>query len=149
MANIPDSMPSWIKDHIDLYLSDPEKAHMWDSSAAGGTSILPTLLLITKGRKSGEEKMLPLIYKKVGDNFVIVASKGGAPANPAWYLNLVAEPNCKIKVGADDFDVSARDAGGDERDDLWAQLAVVYPPYNDYKKFAGERTIPVVVLQPK
>ena len=91
--------------------------------------------------------MLPLIYKKVGDAYVIIASKGGAPTHPAWYLNLVAEPHCQIRVGKENMAVTARDAAGAEREDLWGQLAEVYPPYNDYQKTAGDRTIPVVVLE--
>ena len=149
MPDLPANMPDWISDHIELYMSDPDAAHMWDSSALGGPGILPTLLLITKGRKSGEQKMLPLIYKKVGNAYVIVASKGGAPAHPAWYLNLQADAGCEIKVGALDLVVSARDAEGDERQALWDQLAEVYPPYNAYQKTAGDRVIPVVVLEPR
>ncbi len=149
MTDLPAGFPDWIREHIELYMSDPEAAHMWDSSALGGPGVLPTLLLITKGRKSGEPKPLPLIYKKVGDNYIIIASKGGAPAHPAWYLNLSAEPNCDIKVGALDVAVTARDAEGEEREDLWKQLAEVYPPYNDYQATAGDRRIPVVVLEPR
>jgi len=147
MPPIPASLPSWVAQHIELYLSDPEKAHMWDSTAAGGTMILPTLLLISTGRKSGEEKMLPLIYKKVGDDYVIIASKGGAPAHPAWYLNLVATPDCEIRVGIDSYKVKARDAAGEERTRLWDELAEIYPPYRDYQASAGDREIPVVVLE--
>ena len=147
MPPIPASLPSWVAQHIELYLSDPEKAHMWDSTAAGGTMILPTLLLISTGRKSGEEKMLPLIYKKVGDDYVIIASKGGAPAHPAWYLNLVATPDCEIRVGIDSYKVKARDAAGEERTRLWDELSEIYPPYRDYQASAGDREIPVVVLE--
>ena len=147
MAGIPDNMPAWIREHVELYLNDPEKAHMWDASMAGGEGVLPTLLLITKGRKSGEEKMLPLIYKKVGDAHVIIASKGGAPAHPAWYLNLVAEPDCEIRVGSESYAVKARTAEGAEREEMWQQLAEVYPPYNAYQQSAGDRVIPVVALE--
>ena len=105
MTDLSVKRPDWITQHIELYRSDPEAAHMWDSSALGGPGVLPTLLLITKGRKSGETKYLPLIYKKVGDAYVIVASKGGAPSHPAWYLNLKAESDCEIKVGALDLEV--------------------------------------------
>lgn len=139
----------WISDHVKLYGEDPEKAHMWDSAMAGGTGIFPALLLTAKGRKSGKPKSLPLIYKKVGKNYVIVASKGGAPAHPAWYLNLLAEPNCHIQVARDHFDGIARTAAGSERESLWEQLAEVYPPYNEYKKYAGDREIPVVVIEPQ
>lgn len=149
MPDLPANMPDWISDHIEQYLSDPEAAHMWDSSSLGGPGVLPTLLLITKGRKSGEQKMLPLIYKKVGNAYVIIASKGGAPAHPAWYLNLQADAGCEIKVGALDLNVIARDAEGDERAALWDQLAEVYPPYNAYQQTAGDRVIPVVVLEPR
>ena len=91
--------------------------------------------------------MLPLIYKKIGESYVIIASKGGAPAHPVWYLNLKADPNCEIRVGANIMQVTARDAEGGERDDMWAQMAEVYPPYNAYQKSAGDRKIPVVALE--
>ena len=138
--------PQWILDHIQLYSSDPEKAHLWDSSQAGGSGLLPTLLLTTKGRQSGEERLAPLIYKKVDNAYVIIASKGGAPKHPAWYLNLVAQPDCEIKVGSASYKVKARQAAGAERTELWQQLAEIYPPYNDYQVRAGDRQIPVVVL---
>lgn len=146
--NLPSALPGWIKAHIDLYLQDPEKGHMWDSGVAGGPGPLPTLLLTSTGRSSGEPRLLPLIYKKVGDNYVIIASKGGAPTHPAWYLNLVANPGCALQVGPDKMQATARTAEGEERADLWGQLAEVYPPYNDYKAAAGDREIPVVVLEP-
>lgn len=149
MADLPQGLPDWIREHIELYLSDPEAAHMWDASAAGGSGVLPTLLLISRGRKSGEDKMLPLIYKQVGDSYVIIASKGGAPSHPAWYLNLQAAPDCRIKVGSKDVDVTARDAQGAERESLWQQLAEVYPPYDAYQQSAGDREIPVVLLTPR
>lgn len=149
MSDNAPQLPEWITNHIALYLSDPDKAHMWDSSAAGGSGLLPTLLLTTTGRKSGEPRMLPLIYKKVGDNYIIIASKGGFPTHPVWYLNLEAKPECQIRVGRDQYDATMRVAEGSEREDLWGQMADIYPPYNDYQSSAGERVIPVVVLQPK
>jgi deazaflavin-dependent oxidoreductase (nitroreductase family) len=145
---IPDYLPGWIKDHIELYLKDPERAHLWDASLGGGSGQLPTLLLITTGRKSGKKRPLPLIYKHVGDAYVIIASKGGAPAHPSWYLNLVAHPECEIRVGAASMEVAARTAEGDERERLWGELAEIYPPYEEYQKSAGDREIPVVVLEP-
>ena len=95
----PQELPKWIEDHVRLYLEDPDQAHYWDSTPFDGPGILPTLLLITTGRKSGQTRMLPLIYGKAGDAFVIVASKGGAPSHPAWYLNLADHPDCQILVG--------------------------------------------------
>ncbi len=149
MSDLPAGLPKWIADHVRLYREDPDQAHMWDATMAGGKGLLPTLLLTSTGRKSGEPRPLPLIYKKVGDNYVIIASKGGAPTHPAWYLNLVAEPNCHVQVGRDEMEATARTASGAEREDLWSQLGEVYPPYHDYQKSAGDREIPVVVLEPK
>ena len=139
-------LPHWIADHIQLYLTDPEKAHYWDSALGGSSGMVATLLLTTAGRKSGEPRMLPLIYKRVGDAFVVIASKGGAPSHPAWYLNLLDSPDADVRVGAQRYRVRARTAEGEERDGLWQQLAEIYPPYDDYQISAGPRQIPVVVL---
>ena len=147
MAELAPGLPQWIADHIKLYYEDPEKAHMWDSSRAGGSGMLATLLLVSKGRKSGDDRPLPLIYGKIGDDYVIIASKGGAPAHPSWFLNLQAEPHCTIHVGRQKFKARARLAEGDERSAKWAALAEIYPPYIDYQVRAGERQIPVVVLE--
>jgi len=144
---IPPEARKWIEAHIKLYLEDPDSAHMWDSTIVGGPGILPTLLLTTTGHKSGEPRMLPLIYLKTDDKFVIIASKGGAPEHPAWYLNLVDHPQCNIQVGRDHYKVTARTAGDDERAALWAKMAEIYPPYNEYQS-ATDRKIPVVVLDP-
>ena len=140
-------LPDWISQHLELYARDPEKGHDWDSTAVGGPGILPVLLLTTRGRKSGVMRTLPLIYKKVGGAHVIIASKGGAPSHPAWFLNLEAEPDCEIQVARDHHRVRARIAEGAEREDLWDQLAEIYPPYNDYQA-STSRQIPVVVLDP-
>ena len=137
----------WIAEHIELYRTDPEKAHMWDSSALGGPGPIPTLLLTTTGRKSGEPRALPLIYGEHGDAYVVIASKGGAPSHPLWYENLVAKPECEVQVASRSFSARARVAEGEERAQLWAQLREIYPPYDDYQK-ATEREIPVVVLDP-
>jgi deazaflavin-dependent oxidoreductase (nitroreductase family) len=145
MANF--SEIPWIAEHIALYKSDPEKAHQWDSGPLGGPGILPTLLLTTEGRKSGEPRPLPLIYGTSGDSYIVIASKGGMPTHPAWYLNLQAKAECAIMVGPKKVAVRARDAVGEEREKIWAEMAVVYPPYLDYQK-ATKREIPVVVLDP-
>jgi deazaflavin-dependent oxidoreductase (nitroreductase family) len=138
----------WIAKHIELYRSDPEKAHMWDSTPLGGPGLLPTLLLTTTGRKSGEPRALPLIYGTDGDSYVIIASKGGMPNHPIWFLNLEANPSCHIQVGSKSLDVRARVAEGEERERIWKKMAEIYPPYDDYQKNAGERVIPVVILDP-
>ncbi len=138
----------WIKEHIELYRTDPERARMWDSTPLGGPGMLPTLLLTTTGRKSGEPRALPLIYGEAWDSYVIVASKGGMPTHPAWYLNLEAKPECELMVGPKPVSARARVAQGEERERLWKQMAELYPPYDKYQENAGTRTIPVVVLDP-
>jgi deazaflavin-dependent oxidoreductase (nitroreductase family) len=138
----------WIAEHIKLYQTNPEKAHMWDSKPLGGPGPLPTLLLTTTGRKSGEPRPAPLLYGKAGDSYVIIASKGGLPTHPVWYLNLEANPECKLMVGPKAVSARARVAEGEERDRLWEQMAEMYPPYREYQERARNRTIPVVVLDP-
>lgn len=140
-------LPGWIATHTKLYLEDPDKGHQWDSTAVGGPGVLPTLLLSTRGRKSGATRTLPLIYGKSGEKHVVIASKGGAPNHPAWYLNLQQNPECEIQVAHEHHRVRARTATGTERTALWQQLAGIYPPYNDYQA-ATSRQIPVVVLEP-
>ncbi len=139
----------WIKKHIELYKTDPAAAHMWDSSMAGGPGPLPTLLLTTRGRKSGEPRPAPLLYGPAGDGYVVIASKGGMPSHPLWYLNLQANPECELMVGPKAVSARARVAEGEERERLWRQMAEMYPPYDTYQKNAGDRVIPVVVLEPR
>ena len=145
MANF--SEIPWIAEHIRLYQSDPEKAHLWDSRPVGGPGLLPTLLLTTRGRKSGQPRPLPLIYGSAGKSYVVIASKGGMPEHPLWFRNLEAEPACELQVGAKRLRARARVAEGAERELLWAQMAELYPPYLAYQK-ATQRRIPVVVLDP-
>ena len=137
----------WIAAHIELYKSDPEKAHNWDSSELGGPGVLPTLLLTTTGRQSGEPRPAPLIYGEHGSSYTIIASKGGMPTHPIWYLNLEANAECEIQVGAKHCKAKARIAEGEEREKIWQHMASVYPPYIDYQK-STDRKIPVVVLDP-
>ena len=145
--NIPDDLPPWIKEHISIYLKDGEAGHLWDSSIAGGPGPIPTLLLFTTGRKSGQESIMPLIYGAVGDAYAIIASKGGAPKHPGWFHNLMAQDQVKLKGKNDVFQATTRIATGDERAKVWDQLAAIYPPFNDYKVAAGSREIPVVMLE--
>ena len=138
----------WIAEHIELYRSDPEKARLWDSTPVGGPGVLPTLLLTTTGRKSGEPRALPLIYGEAGKSYVVIASKGGMPKHPIWFTNLEANPNCELMVGAKHVKARARVAEGAERERLWKQMVSIYPPYDQYQKNATPRVIPVVVLDP-
>lgn len=147
-AKIPEKMPNWMKDHMRRYLeSDGADGHMWDSASAGGPGLLPCLLLTTTGRRSGEPLMLPLIYGEGDGGYVIVASKGGAPAHPAWYLNLEANPEVGLHVGPKKLRAKAQTVNGAQRKKLWDVMAKIFPPYNDYQK-KTEREIPVVLLTP-
>jgi F420H(2)-dependent quinone reductase len=138
----------WIAKHIELYRTDPEKARLWDSTSLGGPGVLPTLLLTTTGQKSGQPRSSPLIYGEAGDAYVVIASKGGMPKHPLWYLNLEANPRCELMVGAKRLVARARVAQGAERERLWKQMVAIYPPYEEYQQRAGARTIPVMVLEP-
>lgn len=144
-----DELPDWIRDHVRRYLaSNGADGHMWDSSERGGPGPVPTLLLTTTGRKSRRKRLLPLIYGKTPSGYAVVASKGGAPAHPAWYLNLVDHPEVDVQVGAAKFRARARTASGGERAALWKQLAGIFAPYESYQH-RTEREIPVVVLEPE
>lgn len=113
----------------------------------GGFFTGATLLLMhTKGAKSGKESIVPVVYTKDGDNFVVIASKGGAPENPAWYYNLVAHPEITIEVGDDKFKAKAVNKTGKERERLFEQHAKLYPNFNDYKT-KTTRVIPVFILE--
>lgn len=143
------SRMEFIQKHIALYRSDPEKAHLWDSTPAGGAGLLPTLLLKTTGRKSGEPREVPLIYRESDGSYVVIASRGGTPTHPVWFLNLEANPDCELQVGTKHVRARARVAEGPERDRLWGWMSEIYPPYDAYQENAGARTIPVVVLEPR
>ena len=144
----PAWMPQWIKDHIELYQRDPEKALYWDASLGGGKGMLKTLLLTTKGRKSGKDIPTPLIFDKAGDAYVVIASKGGAPDHPDWFKNMEVNPIAEVQAGREHARVRMRVAEGAEREKLWQQLVALYAPYDQYQVNAGARQIPVVVLDP-
>ncbi len=147
-VEIPDYLPSWIREHVELYLRDPEAGHYWDASLGGGEGLLTTLLLTTTGRRSGKQLTLPLIYRPAfSGGYCVIASKGGAPAHPAWFLNLQADPKVRVQVAAKGFEAVARVAEGEERERLWQLMVDYYPPYTDYQA-ATARQIPVVVLDP-
>jgi deazaflavin-dependent oxidoreductase (nitroreductase family) len=142
---------NWIGKHAELYRKDPAKAHDWDTSVVGGTGTKPTLLLSTKGRKTGNRVDSPLVYRKFENSFVIVGSKGGAPDHPGWYKNLLANPDAEIQVALDHYFVRARTAAGAEREKLFALMVEILPHYAEMGKMAaaGGRELPVVVLDPK
>ena len=108
---------------------------------------MPLLLLHHTGAKTGTSRINPLAYLADGDRYVIFASKGGAPENPAWYHNLKAHPNVKIEVGTDTMDAVASEASGEERDRLWRTQVERVPQFGDYET-QTPRTIPVMILTP-
>ena len=104
------------------------------------------LLLTTRGRSSGEPRTTPLIHRTDDGRWVVVASKGGAPRNPAWFENLKADPEAEIEIKDEKIPVRARAADGEERTRLWRQMTEVWPAYDDYQRHTS-REIPVVVLE--
>jgi deazaflavin-dependent oxidoreductase (nitroreductase family) len=115
----------------------------------GGTFLkgAPVCLVTTIGRRSGEPRTVPLLYMRHGDDVVIVASKGGMPSNPAWYLNLLDHPECTIQIKKVTHRYDARVADSAEKADLWPELVAVYADFDDYQA-RTERDIPVIVCTP-
>ncbi|HXH23165.1 MAG TPA: nitroreductase family deazaflavin-dependent oxidoreductase [Dehalococcoidia bacterium] len=134
-----DSPTGWVAQHVREYVeTDGEKGHTWRG--------VSTLLLTTRGRRSGKLRRTALIYGRDGDRYVIVASQGGAPKHPQWYLNLRARPEVMVQVGAEKFRARARTATPDEKPALWRLMTSIWPAYDDYQK-RTEREIPVVLLE--
>ena len=129
----------WVRERLERYLqTNGEDGHIWRG--------VPTLLLTTTGRKSGEPYTTPLIYGEDAGRYVVVASRGGAPSHPQWYRNLDANPSVGLQVAAQKFQATARTASPDEKPALWALMTGIYPPYDEYQA-ATEREIPVVILE--
>jgi deazaflavin-dependent oxidoreductase (nitroreductase family) len=128
-------------EHVQRYIeTDGEVGYEWRN----GTKIL---ILFTKGRKSGEERANALIMEPDGDDYLIVASKGGAPAPPAWFLNLEANPDdVEVQVKGDRFKANARVATPEEKPRMWKKMAEAWPDYDAYQE-KTDREIPVVVLE--
>lgn len=127
-------------EHAERYrATGGEEGHIWNG--------VTCLLLTTTGRKSGRPRETPLIYARDGDDLIVIASKGGAPAAPHWYRNLAATPEVTVQVLAERFTARAFDAEGDEYARLWNLAAEAWPNYNVYAQ-RTDRTIPVVVLRP-
>jgi deazaflavin-dependent oxidoreductase (nitroreductase family) len=127
-------------EHVRRYReTDGEVGFIWRN----GSKIL---LLTTEGRSTGEPRTAPLIFEEAGDDYVIIASKGGAPQHPGWYRNLAKQPLVEVQIKGDVFPARARTATGEERERLWKLAALQWPPYDDYAK-KTDREIPVVVLE--
>jgi deazaflavin-dependent oxidoreductase (nitroreductase family) len=126
------------REHVRIYRETAgERGYHWR-----GTTIL---LLSTRGRTSGEQRTTPLIHRTDGDRWVVVASKGGAPANPDWFENLTVDPDVTIEIRGETVPVRATTAEGEERARLWSLMTEVWPAYDDYQSNT-DREIPVVVF---
>ena len=130
----------WAADHTRTYL------------ASGGTdghenNGVRTLVLATTERKTGRARRTTLIYGRSDDAFVVVASKGGADQDPAWFKNVLAQPSVGVQAGTDRFTAHARVASAAERELLWPRMTEIFPLYDEYAQ-KTDRTIPIVLLTP-
>ena len=119
-----------------------------DGKVGGDFEGTPLLILHSIGAKSGVERVNPLVYRAVDGGYAVFATKAGAPTNPDWFHNLVANPDVSVEVGADNVEVSARVLQGDERDVIWDAQAQAFPTFAEYQQ-KSERQIPVVLLAPR
>jgi deazaflavin-dependent oxidoreductase (nitroreductase family) len=128
------------KEHVERYrATDGAEGYEWQK----GTTIL---LLGTKGRKSGREYTHPLIFREHDGAYLVVASKGGAPEPPAWYVNLQADPEVTVQIKGEVFNARARTATAEAKPQLWREMTEVWPAYDEYQQKTS-REIPVVVLE--
>jgi deazaflavin-dependent oxidoreductase (nitroreductase family) len=138
-----DSPKGWVKSHIQEYVeTDGRKGQRWRG--------YPTLLLTTRGRKSGKLRRTALIHGQDKGRYLVVASNGGADKHPVWYLNLLDDPEVEVQVGAEKFKARARVANAREKPRLWRLMNEVYPTYDSYQERASkaERIILVIILEP-
>jgi deazaflavin-dependent oxidoreductase (nitroreductase family) len=127
-------------EHVRRYQeTNGEVGYLWNG--------VPTLLLTTTGRRTGLARTIAIIFGRDGDDYLLVASKGGAPQHPDWYLNLTAKPEAEIQVRGERLAVVARTASDDEKPRLWSVMTELWPNYDVYQT-RTERVIPVVVLSP-
>jgi deazaflavin-dependent oxidoreductase (nitroreductase family) len=127
------------EEHVERYrATEGKEGHKWN-----GTQ---TLLLTTKGRRSGQLRTAPLIYDLHQGDYVVVASKGGSDDPPGWYVNLEADPEVEVQVWGDTFKARARTATPEERAEIWPKMTREWPDYDAYQQ-KTEREIPVVILE--
>ena len=136
-----DPQQGWVADHVRQYVqSGGTEGHHWQPG-------VPTLLLTTRGKKSGTARRTALIYGRDGDDYVVMASYAGAPAHPDWYVNLVADPEVVIQVGEEVMPATARTVGPADRDRLWSVMTRIWPDYDEYATKTS-REIPLVAISP-
>jgi deazaflavin-dependent oxidoreductase (nitroreductase family) len=132
-------MPDWNQQIIEQFRASGGKV-------GGPFEGMPVLLLHHRGAKSGIERVNPLAYQQVGDDVAVFGSKGGAPTNPDWYHNLLANPRASVEVGTESFEVQAREAVGEERERIWSRQKELVPGFATYEHKTTRR-IPVMVLE--
>lgn len=138
---IIDNATDWVADHIREYVaSGGEQGHLFMG--------WPTLLLTTRGRRSGKLRRTALIYGRDGDRYLLVASNGGAERHPAWYLNLTDTPTVSLQVGPDHFTATTHTATAEEKPRLWQIVTEVFPQYAKYQEESA-RELPLVILTPQ
>ncbi|MFN2200215.1 MAG: nitroreductase family deazaflavin-dependent oxidoreductase [Caldilineaceae bacterium] len=143
MSEYIPSPSEWVADQVELYES---------SGGTKGTTLrdtgLPVIIVTNRGRKTGAIRKTPVMRVADGDNYVLVASKGGAPENPVWYYNLKADPNVEIRDRTEVFQMRVREVKDPgERERLWKLAVKAYPPYEEYQK-KTDRLIPLFVAEP-
>lgn len=144
----PPGMHAWQEQHLRRYLeSRGTEGHFYDFDPVNGAGYQPICLIRHKGRKSGRTLISPLIYGMVAGEIVIVASKGGAPAHPAWYLNIAEAPELGVQVATQAFRATWREPAAAERGRIWEQMVATYPPYAEYQQ-STDRLIPLVMMKP-
>lgn len=135
-----------IQEHTEQYLRDPVAAHLYDSGQVGLEGLIATLLLRTRGRRSGEPRYAVLQYYRPNGQVVIAASKGGSDKHPLWFENLLADPRCHVQIGADGYDAVARITSGAEREALFDFVSAEQPQQALYRE-RTRREIPFIVLE--
>ena len=134
-----DSPTDWVASHVRSYVeSGGAKGHQFYGN--------DTLLLTTRGRRTGRLRRTALIYGRQNEEYVVVGSNAGSADHPFWYLNLLAEPRVQVQVGAEVFPATARPATVAERPALWTLMTSLFPTYKQYQKKTA-REIPIVVIQ--
>jgi deazaflavin-dependent oxidoreductase (nitroreductase family) len=136
------SPEQWVRDQVERYeATDGREANTLRDTG------LPVVIYTTRGRKSGKLRKTPLMRVEHDGKYLLVASKGGAPAHPVWYHNLTADPTAlMVQDGADRFDAVARELSGEEREEWWQRAVAAFPPYADYQ-VKTERQIPILLAE--
>lgn len=147
LTDLPAEVQRELNAHRDLYLQDPDAAHMWDPIVIGVPGgPVACLLLEYRGRKSGKTLHTVLQYYKLDGKVAVVASRGGTAENPTWYENLVANPQCGVRIASARYRAVARTAQGDERTRWWEFITQEQPVQREYQA-RTTRVIPVVILE--